>query len=90
MPTGSDSAPNILATVVIPNWNGMKYLKTCLDSLRIQDTDAFTTLVIDNASEDDSVDFIRNNYPEVTVEVMETNLGFSGGVNEGIKRSKTP
>ena len=77
-------------TVVIPNWNGMRYLKICLDSLRAQDTDCFETLIIDNASEDESVAFIRENYPEMQVEVMERNLGFSGGVNEGITRCKTP
>lgn len=77
-------------TVVIPNWNGMKYLKTCMDSLRAQDTDDFSVLVIDNASEDGSADFLRTNYPEVRVEVMPENLGFSGGVNEGILRAETP
>lgn len=77
-------------TVVIPNWNGMKFLKTCMDSLRTQDTDDFEILVIDNASEDGSVEFLRREYPEARVEVMEKNLGFSGGVNEGIRLSETP
>ena len=79
-----------LVTVVIPNWNGMKFLNTCLSALRLQDTEDFTTLVIDNASEDGSVSFMRENFPEVQVEVMPENLGFSGGVNEGIRRAKTP
>ena len=78
------------ASVVIPNWNGMRFLKDCLDALRLQDTDDFETLVIDNASEDESVAFIKENYPEVRVEVMEENLGFSGGVNEGIRLSEAP
>lgn len=77
-------------TVVIPNWNGMAYLKICLDSLRNQDTDDFSVLVIDNASQDGSVEFIREQYPEVRLEVMEENLGFSGGVNAGILLSETP
>lgn len=77
-------------TVVIPNWNGMRFLETCLDALRKQDTEDFVTLVIDNASEDESVSFMRENYPEVRVEVMKENLGFSGGVNEGIRMSETP
>ena len=77
-------------TVVIPNWNGMEFLNTCLGALRLQDTEDFTVLVIDNASEDGSVSFIRENYPEVRVEVMPENLGFSGGVNEGIRLSETP
>ena len=68
-------------TVVIPNWNGMKFLKICLDSLRLQDTEDFETLVVDNHSEDGSVDFIRERYPEVRLIVHEENLGFTGGVN---------
>ncbi|MBR5739071.1 MAG: glycosyltransferase family 2 protein [Lachnospiraceae bacterium] len=77
-------------TVVIPNWNGMKYLKTCLDALRNQDTDDFETLVVDNHSADGSVAFIRENYPEVRLLIHEENLGFTGGVNAGIEASKTP
>ena len=46
------------ATVVIPNWNGMSFLKACMDSLMIQDTDDFDILMIDNASEDESVEFV--------------------------------
>ena len=90
MPTGSKENAVKKTTVVIPNWNGMQFLHDCLESLRRQDTDDFTTLVIDNASEDGSVEYMRENYPEVRVEVMEKNLGFSGGVNEGIKRSESP
>ena len=77
-------------TVVIPNYNGMKFLKDCLDSLSRQSYTHFETLVIDNASSDESVSFIREHYPNVSVMVMEKNLGFSGGVNVGIRASKTP
>ena len=77
-------------TVVIPNWNGMQYLKTCLDSLRNQDTDDFETLVVDNHSEDGSVEFIRANYPEVRLIEHAENLGFTGGVNAGIEAAKSP
>ena len=76
-------------TVVIPNWNGMKFLKICMDSLMRQDDMNFDILVIDNASEDESVPFLRENYPLARVEVMEKNLGFSGGVNAGIDMSET-
>ncbi len=77
-------------TVVIPNWNGIDYIRECLDSLRNQDTDDFLTLVIDNASEDGSDLVIEREYPEVRLERMPENLGFSGGVNEGITRTETP
>ena len=77
-------------TVVIPNWNGMDYIRVCLDSLRKQDTDDFSVLVIDNASEDGSDLVIEQEYPEVRLERMPENLGFAGGVNEGIRRVESP
>ncbi|MBP5224475.1 MAG: glycosyltransferase family 2 protein [Lachnospiraceae bacterium] len=76
-------------TVVIPNWNGMQYLGTCLDSLKNQDTDDFEVLVVDNASTDGSAAFIRERYPEVRLIVNAENLGFSGGVNTGIEKSES-
>lgn len=48
------------------------------------------TLVIDNASADGSVEYIRENFPWVRVVVMNRNLGFSGGVNAGIRMCETP
>lgn len=77
-------------TVIIPNYNGKHFLKDCLDSLAEQKYKGFETLVIDNASTDGSVEFIQENYKDIKVMVMKNNLGFSGGVNVGIKESTTP
>lgn len=77
-------------TVVIPNYNGMKFMKTCLDSLRLQNYKEFKTLVIDNASEDGSYEYVNENYPEVEVVRLKKNYGFSGAVNKGIDLSDTP
>ena len=77
-------------TVVIPNWNGMEYIRVCLSSLRAQDTDDFEVLVIDNASKDGSDRVIEEEYPEVRLLRMPENLGFAGGVNVGIQETKTP
>lgn len=77
-------------TVIIPNYNGQGFLKTCMDALDAQTCRDFKTLVIDNASSDGSVEYLRENYPWVRVEVMERNLGFSGGVNAGIRLADTP
>lgn len=77
-------------TVVIPNYNGMKYLKICLDALRRQTLKEFTILLVDNGSEDESVTYVRDNYPEVEVICLPENTGFCGAVNTGIRKTVTP
>lgn len=77
-------------TVVIPNLNGMKYLKGCLDSLRAQTMQDFSVILIDNGSEDGSADFVESNYPEAVVRRFEKNRGFCAAVNEGIRMARTP
>ena len=47
-----------IATVVIPNLNGMKYLKDCLDSLREQSRQDFSVMIIDNGSTDGSAEYV--------------------------------
>ena len=44
-------------TVIIVNWNGIKFLPECLDGLRKQAFTDFSTILVDNASQDDSVDY---------------------------------
>ena len=77
-------------SIVIPNYNGMKFLKGCLDSLREQTDRDFETILIDNGSEDGSVPYVREHYPEVKVRAYHRNTGFCGAVNAGIRLSKSP
>ena len=77
-------------TVVIPNYNGLRFLEECMSSLEKQTYREFETLVIDNASSDGSVEFLRSRYPWAKIAVMKRNLGFAGGVNVGIAMSRTP
>jgi GT2 family glycosyltransferase len=76
-------------TVVIPNWNGERFLKPCLTSLRRQSFEDFETILIDNGSTDTSVDFTERNFPEVGVISLGDNQGFSAAVNAGIRASET-
>lgn len=76
-------------TVVIPNYNGKHFLKACLDSLAAQRYRDFETLIVDNASSDGSIEFIEENYKNVTLMKMDKNYGFCGGVNIGIKAANT-
>lgn len=74
-------------TVVIPNWNGERFLNTCLNALRRQSFRDFETVLVDNGSTDDSVDFVGQNFPEVRILSLEENRGFSAAVNAGIRAS---
>ena len=73
--------------VVILNYNGKKYLQQFLP-LVIKYSSGSTIIVGDNASTDDSVDFIKNNFPEVRIILQPTNEGFSKGYNSVLRQVK--
>lgn len=77
-------------TIIIPNYNGLKFMKPCMKALECQNYKEYELLVIDNASTDGSIEFMAANYPEIPLLKMEKNLGFSGAVNVGIKKARTP
>jgi GT2 family glycosyltransferase len=72
--------------VVIPNWNGARFLEECLASLAGQ-TSAAEVIVVDGASTDGSPELVRERFPEVTLLELEANLGFAGAVNRGIDQA---
>lgn len=69
---------------IIVTYNGMKWLKRCLDSLR-SSTMPTIPVVIDNNSTDGSVSFVKENYPEAIVFQQDKNLGFGQANNVGIR-----
>ena len=73
--------------MVIPNWNGERFLPTCLSSLRGQSFEDFDVIMVDDNSTDGSVAFVRRNFPEVRVLPLDENKGFSAAVNAGIRAS---
>jgi len=77
----------IETAVIIANWNGKKYLKDCFNSLRAQSYRDFKIILVDNGSEDGSVGFVRENYPETKIIQFEKNTGFCFGYNSGIKEA---
>lgn len=76
-------------SIVIPNFNGKQFLKTCLDSIKNQNYPFYKVIIIDNASSDESVQYIHENYPEFTLIQNKENLGFAAAVNQGIKCSSS-
>ncbi|MDE2750905.1 MAG: glycosyltransferase family 2 protein [Chloroflexota bacterium] len=71
-------------SVVIPNWNGKRFLETCLESLREQTFDATEIILVDNASTDGSQNLIKGEYPEVRLIELGENRGFTGACNIGM------
>jgi GT2 family glycosyltransferase len=77
----------IKTSVVILNWNTRHQLETFLPYL-VQHTQSPDTeiVVADNASTDDSVDFVKNNFPQVKLIVLDKNYGFAEGYNRALKQ----
>ena len=75
-------------SVVIPNWNGLRFLPTYLDALRQQTFHDFETIVVDNGSTDGSRERIAQDFPEVRIIALETNRGFAPAVNAGIHAAR--
>lgn len=79
---------NARTTIIIPNYNGLKFLEPCLESLKQQTIRDVKILVVDNGSTDGSAEWLKDNHvPSI---FLETNTGFDGAVNAGIKASDTP
>lgn len=74
-----------LVSVVVPNWNGEKYLPLCLEGLRRQTYPHLEVIVADNGSTDGSLALLARDYPEVRVVPLVENRGYAGGVNAGFR-----
>lgn len=75
-------------TIIIPSWNGLHLLITCLMSISNQRFRRFEVILMDNGSTDDTAAWVACHHPDVTVVRFSVNRGFSAAVNEGIRRSK--
>lgn len=71
--------------IVILNYNGRKTMETCLPSVVQYSTDA-TIYIADNASTDDSVAWLQQNYPTIKIIRLDTNYGFAEGYNQALKQ----
>lgn len=76
-------------TVIIPNYNGIDYLKDCLLSLSESESDGFETIVVDDGSKDGSAEYVRTSHPDVKLIALAENTGFAAAVNRGIEAATT-
>jgi GT2 family glycosyltransferase len=70
-------------SVIVVNWNGLRWLDGCLDALRRQHVPECELVVVDNASSDGSADHVRSSHPDVRLIALDRNRGFAGGNNAG-------
>ena len=89
-PKGDIAPSSASATVVIPNWNGSdllaRFLPSVVQALRHHPQNEI--IVVDNASSDNSVQLLREQFPHVRVLPQKENLGFGGGSNAGFRAAK--
>jgi len=71
--------------VVILNWNGQKLLENFLPSV-VKYSPKSSIYVIDNASTDDSVAYLKRHFPEVQLVQLDQNYGYAGGYNRGLQQ----
>jgi len=76
-----------LVSIVVLNWNGERVIRLSLDSIRKLDYRNVEVIVVDNGSTDASIDIIGNEFPDFRLIKNSKNLGFSAGMNIGIKES---
>ena len=72
--------------VVILNWNGRGYLAQFLPSIIASTYENFFVVLADNASTDDSIGFVKANFPTVHIIQLSENFGFARGYNEALKQ----
>ncbi len=70
-------------SVVIPSWNGRRWLPDCLGAIIRQELPPREVIVVDNGSTDGTIDYLRE-HPEVQVLRLGSNTGFAHAANQGI------
>jgi GT2 family glycosyltransferase len=74
-------------SIIIVNYNGHRYLGPCLSALAQQSFKPDEIIFVDNGSADGSPAYVRQHFPDIILIENETNLGFAGGTNAGIRKA---
>lgn len=74
-----------LVSIIIVNWNGLEHLKKCLPSLYSQAYKNIEVILVDNGSKDNSVNWVKRNFPNTIILENNKNLGFAEANNIGFK-----
>lgn len=81
---------DINLSYIIVTYNSAKYISNCLHSILSQKSDEIRSevIVIDNDSKDETVDFIKEKFPQVVCKKNNNNVGFAVAVNQAASISK--
>ena len=74
-----------MISAIVINYNGRHLLGDCLKSLLSQKYNNLEIILVDNGSQDDSIVYVKKNFPGVITLKLDNNTGFAGGCNAGIK-----
>jgi GT2 family glycosyltransferase len=77
-------------SVVIPNWNGRRWLPGCLGALAGRTLTPTETIVVDNGSSDGSLGYLAAEHPSVHVLALPRNAGFAHAANAGLREARSP
>ncbi len=72
-----------LVSIIIVNWNGLRWLADCFGSLAKQNYANYEIIFVDNASHDGSVAWVKRHYPKTIIIINRENLGFASANNVG-------
>lgn len=75
--------------IVVVTWNALEYTKKCLDSIRAYTSYPHTITVIDNASTDTTLDYLRKE-KDINLVVNKENVGYGGAIVQGFEAKTTP
>ncbi len=90
VPESTQVSKDKRVTFIVPNYNQRHFMDFCLPPLLREAGDKHEVMVVDDASADDTVSYVREHYPRVRVLPLARNRGFAGAVRAGIAASKTP
>ncbi len=74
-----------LLSIIIVNYNGIQFIKECLNSISSNVTWPHEIIIVDNASTDGSSEYVKSTFPEVKLIANQENIGFTGGNNLGVR-----
>ena len=76
-----------LVSIIIVNWNGKEYLTDCLNSLQNISYPNYEIILVDNASTDEYVEYVKDNFPEILIIKNKKNLGYAEANNKGVHKA---